>query len=256
MATRSQTDRTGARELGLVDIGRAEQGHHLFTFVDREAVDLGVAGSGSRTAHDRRLPAQHLLHHRRHAVGLFDDPAPRFGVLGEVAEEAVERRGDRVEPRDEEQEANIEDLFAGEPVAVDIDVQEVADEVVALLARRLVDDLLEVGVDRIGDLLLIRLGLGVAELAADDLVGPDRAVLHRQEARQFLQRQPEQGQEDLRRKRRRELPAEVDFAFAAERVDQIVDQLRGRVLQQLHTLRGEEGIEELSVLPVVGRVDL
>ena len=74
-----------------------------------------------------------------HAVGLFDDPAPRFGVLGEVAEEAVERRGDRVEPRDEEQEADVEDLFAGEPVAVDLDVQEVAEEVVALVgapARR------------------------------------------------------------------------------------------------------------------------
>ena len=119
-------------------------------------------------------------------VGLLDDPAPGVRVLGEVAEEAVERRRDRVEPGDEEQEADVEDLLVGEPVAVDLGVQEVAEEVVPLARpARSSMHLLEVGVDRVGGLLLVRLGLGVAELVADDLVGPDDAVLHLQEAREL-----------------------------------------------------------------------
>jgi len=33
-------------------------------------------------------------------------------MLGEVGDAARQRRGDRVEPRDEEQEADVEDLLA------------------------------------------------------------------------------------------------------------------------------------------------
>ena len=70
--------------------------------------------------------------------------------------------------------------------------EEVAEQVVALLAAaRSSMHLLEVRVDRVGRLLLVRLGLGVAELVADDLVGPDDAVLHREEARQVVHRQAE-----------------------------------------------------------------
>ena len=90
--------------------------------------------------------------------------------------------------------------------------EEVADQVVARSPRALVDDPLEVRVDRIRGLALVRLGLGVAELVADDVVGPDDAVLHPQEDGQLLQRQPEQGEEHLRRERHRELLREVDLA--------------------------------------------
>ena len=65
--------------------------------------------------------------------------APIVGVLGEVAEHAVERRRHGVEAGDEEQEADVEDLLVREPLAVHLGVEEVAQEVVAArprLARR------------------------------------------------------------------------------------------------------------------------
>ena len=47
-----------------------------------------------------------------------------LGVLGEVGEEAVERRGHGVEAGDEEQEADVEDVLARQAVAVDLGVEE------------------------------------------------------------------------------------------------------------------------------------
>ncbi len=38
----------GVGELGLVDVGGAEERHHLLALADREAVDLGVAGGDPR----------------------------------------------------------------------------------------------------------------------------------------------------------------------------------------------------------------
>ena len=89
----------------------------------------------------------------------------------------------RVEPGDQEQEADVEDVLAGESVTVDLGVEEVAEEVVAALVAPFVEQPLEVRVDRVRGLLLVRLGLGVAELVPDDVVGTDHPVLHPQEPR-------------------------------------------------------------------------
>ena len=116
-------------------------------------------------------------------------PLPLLGVLGEVGEHAVERGGHRVEPGDEEQEADVEDLLAGQPVAVDLAVEEAAEDVVAPLGLALVEHALEVVVDRGGRRPLV----GDASSAlfhggAGDLVGSDDAVLHGQERRQLVER--------------------------------------------------------------------
>ena len=100
------------------------------------AAELGVLHRDADDAHHRRLPAQQLLDGRGDERRVVDDLLPVLGVLGEEAEHAVERRRDGVEPGDEEQEADVEDLLAGQPLAVDLGVEEAADEVVATLGRR------------------------------------------------------------------------------------------------------------------------
>ena len=156
-----------------------------------------------------RLPAQQLLHGRRHQRRVGSQLPALVGVLAEVAEEAVERRAHGVEPGDEEEEADVEDVVAGELVAVDLGVEEAAEQVVAPLDLAVVEHIVEVRVDRRADLVLVGDGVGVLAALADDVVGPDDAVLHRQERRQVRERQPEQGEEHLRRQRHRELGREV-----------------------------------------------
>ena len=68
-------------------------------------------------------------------------------MLGEEREEARERVGDGVEPGDEEQEADVEDLVARELLAVDLGGDEQREDVVARLRGALVEDGVEVRVD-------------------------------------------------------------------------------------------------------------
>ena len=67
---------------------------------------------------------------------VVDELLPLLGVLGEVGEHAVERRGDGVEPGEEEQVADVDDVLGREPVAVDLGVEEQRDEVVLALGSR------------------------------------------------------------------------------------------------------------------------
>ena len=81
-------------------------------------------------AHDRGLPAQQLLDGVGDERGVLDELAPVLGVLGQEGEHAVERGGDRVEAGDQEEEADVEDVLAGEAVALDLGVEEVREQVV------------------------------------------------------------------------------------------------------------------------------
>ena len=98
--------------------------------------------------------------------GVVDDPLTLLGVLDQVAEDAVEGGGHRVEAGDEEEEADVEDVLAGELVPLDLGVEEAAEDVVLTLQLPLVEDLVEVGVDGVGRLLLVGLGLLAVELGA------------------------------------------------------------------------------------------
>ena len=88
------------------------------------------------------------------------------------------------------------------------------------------------------------------------MVGPDDAVLHGQEAIELVERQAEQGEEDLRRVRDGELRGEVDLAPVDEAVDEIVDQDGNLLLHGRHQAGGEDRVQQLAVLLVLGRVDL
>ena len=142
-----------------------------------------------------RATAMTGVSHRRSSsttagIGLrfVDEPAAGLWILCEVAEEAVERRRHGVETGHQEEEADVEDLLVGEAVAVDLGVQDVAEEVVASFTLALTDNPAEVRVDRIGRLLLVRVGLGMAELVPYDDVRADHAVLHAQERRELVVR--------------------------------------------------------------------
>ena len=57
------------------------------------------------------------------SVGIVDELPAMLGMRGEERVEARERVAHGVEPGDEEQEADVEDLFARELLAVDLDLR-------------------------------------------------------------------------------------------------------------------------------------
>ncbi len=179
--------------------------------IDRASAERRVAGRHSGHTHDRRLPAQQFLDRGRDLGRVVDELAPVLGMGGEKREHAVERGRDRVEARDQEQEADVEDLGAAELLAVYRRVEELAQDVVAPLDFALVEHAVEVLVDRVRSRGLQFVHLVAAVRGAGDRVGPDDAVLHREEARQLVEREAEQGEEHLRREGDRELLGEVDL---------------------------------------------
>ena len=207
-------------------------------------------------AHDRRLPAQELLDGVRDELGVLDELAPLLGVLGQEGEHAVERGRDRVEPGDEEEEADVEDVLAAEPVALDLGVEEVREQVVLPLVLTLVEDLVEVVVDRVGDLLLVVAGLLRPVELPGHVVRADDPVLHGEEAVELVERQAEQGEEDLGGERDGELLGEVHLAPVDEAVDEVVDERGDLVVHERHLARGEDRVEQLAELLVLRRVDL
>ena len=145
----------GVGQRGLVGVDRAEADAHHVALADRAAEELGVLGGDAHDAADRRLPAQQLLHRRRHERRVGDELGPLLGVLAQVAEEAVERRAHGVEAGDEEEEADVEDVLAGEAVAVDLGVEEPAQQVAPALDLALVELPVEVVVDRLPGRVLV-----------------------------------------------------------------------------------------------------
>ena len=124
------------------------------------------------------------------------------------------------------------------------------------LLLALVEDLVEVLVDRIGDLLLVRLGLGRPLRRPGHVLGPDDAVLHGEEGVELVHGQAEQGEEDLRGERDGELLGEVHLAPLDEPVDEVVHEVRDLLVHGGHLARGEDRVEQLAELLVLRRVDL
>jgi hypothetical protein len=80
----------GAGDLRVVQVGGADDGHDVLAAADRAAADIDVPGCDPGDGHDRRLPPEQLLDHRRDRLGLGDQAPAGVRVPGEVAEEAVE----------------------------------------------------------------------------------------------------------------------------------------------------------------------
>ena len=161
------------------------------------AEDAGHGGDGA-------LPPQQLLD------GGSDDRlvpghlAPVLGLLRQVAEDAVEGVGHGVEPGDDEEEADVEDLLVGERHPVDLGPHDPGQQVLGGGPAPLDQGLLEVGVDGVGRLLprrrLVLLG---------GPRGPDDPVLHFQELVQILEGQAHQPEEDRAGKGHGEFLVEV-----------------------------------------------
>src|SRR4029450_10053747 len=146
-----------------------------------------------------RAPRRTRLAGAGHAARILGEPAPLLRLPREVGEEAVERGRDRVEPGDEEQEADVEDVFPGQPVPVDVGVEERGEDVVAALDLALIQDIVEVRVDRVGGGLLVGDGDPALTVAPGHVVGSDDPVLHGQEPGGLLQREAEEREEHVRR---------------------------------------------------------
>lgn len=148
------------------------------------------------------------------------------------------------------------DLMAGELVAFDLASQEQAEQVVLWFSEPLVEHGVEVGIDRVRGRLLHGDGLGAPVRRPADVVGADHPVLHAQKDVEVLDRQSEKDEEDLGGEQGREFGGEVDAGSVAEAIDEGVGEVRDRLLQLGHLAGCEQRVEELSVLLVVGRVDL
>ncbi len=156
----------------------------------------------------------------------------------------------RVEPREEQQEADVEDVLAREAIAVDLGLQEARDDVVGQARRSLIDETAEVLVDpfavRVGDRAASP--CRTSRLRVEPL-GMEHAVAHVEEpceAPSF--RQPHQPEENRRREQVCEIFGEVALTTVDELVDEIVHSAGDVRLLLVHPLRREERVEELAVL--------
>ncbi|MFN8027024.1 MAG: hypothetical protein U0W40_11925 [Acidimicrobiia bacterium] len=239
-------------ERGGVDVGRTDVHQDRVTDVHGAAADLRLDRREARYAGDRALPAQELLHRGGNDRRILRDHPLVLGMLREEREEAGERVGDGVETGDEEQEADVEDLLAGELLAVDLGREEVREDVVGRRLLALVEDAVEERVDVLrGVALHLRVVLRGAALA----LRADDAVLHAQERGQLLPRQAHEAEEHRRRERHRELVGEVAVPPVGKGVEEPVEARGDVVLDRVHALRCEQRVEHFAVLRVVGRVD-
>ena len=107
----------------------------------------------------------------------------------------------------------------------------------------------EIGVDLLADLLPEVHLLGRIPWRAHD------AVLESEKRVELLPRQAHQPQKDRGWEKYRQLLAEVAAAAIDERIDEMVHPRGHVVFNGIHLLRRKEGIEDLAVLEVLGRVD-
>jgi hypothetical protein len=106
-------------ELRVVGVGRAEHEAHAVAGVDLDVVQSDVLGRSTRHDHDRCQPAQHLLYGGGDAGRIRDELLTMVGVLRQEGDHAVQRRRHGVEPAEQEQVADTEQLRLGERLPVD-----------------------------------------------------------------------------------------------------------------------------------------
>src|SRR5207249_4990738 len=125
----------------------------VFALLERHAGDLTVLVDDSYDASHRALHPQELLHGAGNRRRILDNGAPSLRVTHEVGDHAVERRGNRVETRDDHEIGDVEDLLARELRALDLRVEQVAEQPVVALTLLLVHGALEVRVHLLAGLV-------------------------------------------------------------------------------------------------------
>ena len=139
----------GAREDPLVAVGRAEAEQQLGALRRDRAVQLDVLEQVAGEHLAGGVEAQRLLdprvdHRGRRARVRSKTCCELVGVPGQVEERVAEQLGGGLVAGDDHQEQERDDLLVGEPVAVDLGLEQRAGEVVGRPAPALVDHVLVV----------------------------------------------------------------------------------------------------------------
>ena len=178
-------------------------------------------------------------------LGFADDARPELRVGREPGHDARQRRRDRVEAGNREHVHDVHDLVVVEAVAVELEVHELVEQVV--VART-------VGAPFVEPEAQVRAQLEAGGptdhlgLVAGGRFVLEDAILHRDEERRVLDRQPEDPQEDGRRQRDAERIVQLDLPVADEAVDELIGQLADVGLERRHLPRREQRVQQLAVV--------
>ena len=127
----AHVERVRVGEVRRVAVGGAVEQHHLVARPHRLAAEHGV--DRERAAHEdhRRGPADDLLDgRRRDAVEVGEPDLPLLGVLGEQVQALADGVAGGLVARHDEQDEEARQLVGGEPLAVDLGVDQRGREVV------------------------------------------------------------------------------------------------------------------------------
>ena len=166
-----------------------------------------------------------------------------------MIERETDHRGHGVEPREDEQERESDHVLVGQAPFLR-HLEQLRHEVVPVAVPALGDRTLDVLEE--SECGIHGSGVGIAPGRIDRL---QQAVLPRQQLLPVRQRQPEQGEEHLRRVRHREVRDGVESAPTDEAVDDCPHLLAQRRFERRQAAGREERIEQPAVAHVVGRID-
>ena len=126
-----EMEAVGVREHGRVAVRRTEQEQHALALGDRLAGDLGVARRRAAERGHGRVEAQRLLDEVVDEGRVGQHGRAMRGLDREVTERRADAEGRVLEARDEQEEAEVEDLVLAVGPALDVAAQEQRDQVVA-----------------------------------------------------------------------------------------------------------------------------
>ena len=139
--------RIGVIEDGLVTIGGADHQQYRIALLELDPTEGDPLLDHSRHHHHRCLVPKKFLDGGRNECRILGELASTLRMPGEVHHHAIEGGGNRVEPAEQHEVADAEQLIDVERTTLELGIDQLADQSVVGLAAGCVDDLLEVGAD-------------------------------------------------------------------------------------------------------------
>ena len=127
---RRMSNSIGPLEGALVAVRRPDQQEHLLAGRHRDAVQRDVAGENAGEHLGGVVVSHHLFDGAGDAVGVGEQPGALVGVPRQERHGIAEHLRGRLVARDDQQEAEADDLGIAQALAVDLGVEQSADEVV------------------------------------------------------------------------------------------------------------------------------
>src|SRR5690606_17879816 len=241
----------GVREHGRVAVRAPQDREHLGVGRDAAAVEDGVLVQHAHGHPDRAGEAQALLDRVREQLGPGAYELALLGVAGEGGGAVADQADRGLEARDQQPDRLHDQLGRGEPVALLLGADQDRQQVVGEVAPALLDQLGEVGAERLGggDRALLDLGRGgVAGEAVRGVGRPDR------EAVAVGDRHPEQLADQRRGDRQRQVGDHVHRARLERRPEPLGHDLAHPRPPALDGARREGLRHQLAQARVVRRV--